>query len=105
MRRREFITLIGSTGAWPFAARAQQAAKLPTIGFLGPPLWAPAFEQRLGEFGWTVGRTVTIENRSAEGHTERFTEIVAELVRLKVDVIVTASFDCWRGRSTAGPSH
>ena len=88
MRRREFITFIGSTAAWPLTARAQQAT-LPTVGFLGPGPWAPAFEQRLREFGWIVGRTVAIENRSAEGHTERFAEIVAEFVRIKVDVIVT----------------
>ena len=90
MQRRDFITLLGGTVAWPFAARAQQAAKLPTIGFLGPAPWAPAFEQRLREFGWIVGRTVAIENRSAEGYTERFTEIVAEFVRIKVDIMVTA---------------
>jgi hypothetical protein len=45
--------------------------------------------KRLREFGWIAGRTVAIENRSAEGHTERFTEIAAEFVRLKIDVIVT----------------
>jgi putative ABC transport system substrate-binding protein len=96
MRRRDFITLLGGTFAtWPFAARAQQPAKLPTIGFFGPSTpsamsqWVPAFVQRLHELGWIEGRTVAIEYRWAEGRSERFAEIAAEFVRLKVDVIVT----------------
>ena len=96
MRRREFITSIGGTAvAWPLAARAQQSAKLPTIGFLGTstPLamsqWIATFVQRLHELGWLEGRTVAIEYRWAEGRSERFAEIAAEFVRLKVDVIVT----------------
>src|SRR5712691_6724504 len=97
MRRREFVILLGGAGvAWPLAARAQQPAKLPTIGFLGTTsalAWSHyvvAFVQRLRELGWIEGRTVAIEYRWAEGRSERFTEIAAELVRLKVDVIVTA---------------
>jgi putative tryptophan/tyrosine transport system substrate-binding protein len=96
MNRREFVTLLGgATAAWPLAARAQQAGKLPTIGFLGastPPNWSQwtaAFVQRMRELGWTEGRTVAIEYRWAEGRSERFTEIANEFVRLKVDVIVT----------------
>jgi len=93
--RRQFITLMGAAAAWPFAARAQQTAKLPTIGYLGTAAasaWAPwtaAFVQRLHELGWIEGRTVAIQYRWAEGRTERFAEIAAEFVRLKVDVIVT----------------
>ncbi len=97
MRRRKFITLLGSAAAaWPVVARGQQAAKLPTIGFLGastPPAmspWTAAFVQRLRELGWIEGRTVAIEYRWAEGRSERYAEIAAELVRLKVAVIVTA---------------
>ena len=97
MRRREFISLLGSAAAtWPLAARAQQARKPPTIGFLGtatPSTWGPwsaAFVQRLRELGWIEGRTVAIEVRWAEGRSERYAEIAAELVRLKVDVIVTS---------------
>src|SRR5215510_7166943 len=96
VRRREFITLLGATAvAWPLAARAQQPAKLPTIGYLGTAAasaWAPwtaAFVQRLHELGWTDGRTVAIQYRWAEGRAERSAEIAAEFVRLKVDVIVT----------------
>ena len=94
MKRREFITLIGGVAAtWPLSARAQQ--KLPTIGYLGTAAaaaWAPwtaAFVQRLHELGWTDGRTVEIRYRWAEGRAERWAEIAAEFVRLKVDVIVT----------------
>ena len=90
MRRREFITLVGVAAVMcPSTARTQQAAKLPTIGFSGPALWAPAFEQRLRELGWVAARTVAIEYRSAEGHNERYSEIATEFVRLKVNVIVT----------------
>jgi putative ABC transport system substrate-binding protein len=95
MRRRDVITLIGCAATWPLAARAQQPAKLPTIGFLGgtsPSVVSQsvaAFVQRLHELGWVEGRNVAIEYRWAEGRSERFAEIAAEFVRLKVDVIVT----------------
>jgi putative tryptophan/tyrosine transport system substrate-binding protein len=97
MRRRDFIKLIGgAAAAWPLAARAQQPAKLPTIGFLGTTsasAWShyvAAFAQRLRELGWVESRTVAIEYRWAEGRSERLTEMAGEFVRLKVDVIVTA---------------
>jgi putative ABC transport system substrate-binding protein len=95
MRRREFITLLVGAAAWPIAAHAQQAGKLPTIGFLGTstPLamsqWIAAFVQRLRELGWIENRTVAFEYRWAEGRSERMAEIAAEFVRLKVDIIVT----------------
>src|SRR5262249_55290141 len=93
MRRRDFIKVIGSTVAWPLAARAQAPGrgqqKVPTIGFLGGGTaasvwssWAAAFVRRLAELGG-------IEHRWAEGRSDRFAEIAAEFVRLKVDVIVT----------------
>src|SRR6516165_6395427 len=95
MRRREFITLVGGGAAatWPLVARAQQTAK--TIGFLGASTrsaetqWIAAFLQRLRELGWIEGRTIAIEYRWAEGSEERFAQIATELVRLKVDIIVT----------------
>jgi putative tryptophan/tyrosine transport system substrate-binding protein len=96
-KRRDFITLLGgAAAAWPLAARAQQPAKLPTIGFLGQSTrsvaseWTAAFVHRLRELGWIDGRNVAIEYRWGEGRNERFAEIAAEFVRLKVDVIVTA---------------
>jgi len=91
MTRREFITLVGAAAAWPLAARAQQGAKLLTIGFLGTgwSQWTTAFERRLRELGWIEGRTIAIEYRWAEGRSELFAEIATELVQLKVDVIST----------------
>jgi putative ABC transport system substrate-binding protein len=95
MRRREFIAGLGGAVTWPLIVHAQQPAKLPIIGFLGATSpeqasqWVGAFVKRLGELGWTDGRTVAIEYRWAEAHTERYGEIAAEFVRLKVDVIVT----------------
>ena len=96
MRRREFVTLLGGAAMWPLAARAQQPGKVPTIGFLGQNTrsaaseWVAAFVQRLRELGWIDGRNIAIEYRWVEGREERFTELAAELVRLKVDVIVTS---------------
>jgi putative ABC transport system substrate-binding protein len=96
MKRRAFITLLGgAAAAWPVAARAQQPGKLPTIGFLGANnatferASTDAFVQRLRELGWIENRTVAIEYRWAEGRDERFAEIAAEFIRLKVDVILT----------------
>jgi putative ABC transport system substrate-binding protein len=97
MGRREFVALLGGAAAgWPLATRAQQPTKLPTIGLLGQSTrsaaseWTAAFVQRLRELGWIEGRTIAVEYRWAEGREERFAEIAAEFVRLKVDVIVTS---------------
>jgi putative ABC transport system substrate-binding protein len=97
MQRRSFLTLLGASAAvWPLAARAQQRA-MPVIGYLGTTTpvvqspWVAAFVQRLRELGWMEGRTVAIEYRWAEGRGERYAEIAAEFVRLKVDIIVTVS--------------
>jgi putative ABC transport system substrate-binding protein len=96
VRRRDFIKVVaGSMAVWSLAARAQQRPKLPTIGFLGANnatfarSSVDAFVQRLRELGWIENQTVAIEYRWAEGHEERFAEIAAEFVRLKVDVIFT----------------
>ena len=95
MQRREFIKVIGgSAAAWPLAARAQHAGKLPTIGILGvnSSVWGPwtaAFIGRLRELNWIEGRTITVEYRWDEGRPERFKENAAELVRQNVDVIIT----------------
>ena len=97
MRRREFICVLGgAAAAWPVAARAQQPGRLPTIGILGSgtPVtqgqWYTGFVRRLRELGWSEGGSVSIEYRWAEGRDERFAEIAAEFVRLKVDMIVTS---------------
>ncbi len=94
-RRELFIALVGAGAAWPFLASAQQADRLPTIGFLGTEAaawtaWTAAFVERLRTLGWTEGRTVRIEYRWFEGRAERAAEIAAEFVRSKVDIIVTA---------------
>jgi putative tryptophan/tyrosine transport system substrate-binding protein len=94
--RRQFISALGAgAAAWPLTVRAQQARKLPTVGFMGADaaVWSPwtaAFVKRLAELGWIENRTVTIEYRWNEGRRERMAEIAAEFVRLKVDIIVTA---------------
>jgi putative tryptophan/tyrosine transport system substrate-binding protein len=95
MRRREFITLLGGAAVpWPFAARAQHPAKVPTIGYLsGATPGAESqrgalFVQRLRELGWIDDHTIAIQSRWAEGRPEQLAEIAVEFVRLKVDVIV-----------------
>jgi ABC-type uncharacterized transport system substrate-binding protein len=97
MKRRAFITLLGgAAAAWPLAVGAQQPDKLPTVGFLVPNTrsaateWIDAFVLRMRELGWIEGRTVAIEYRWVEGRSERFAEIAAEFVQLKVNVIVTS---------------
>jgi ABC-type uncharacterized transport system substrate-binding protein len=81
--------------AEPLSARAQQTAKVPTIGYLGTAAaaaWAPwttAFVRRLRDLGWIEGRTVAIQYRWADGRSERWAEFAAEFVRLQVDVIVS----------------
>jgi putative ABC transport system substrate-binding protein len=95
VRRREFIKgVAGSAVAWPLAARAQSPAK-PVIGFLGmasPTTFAARLEGfRLGlrDFGYVEGANITVLYRFAEGHYERLPELAADLVRSKVDLIVT----------------
>jgi putative ABC transport system substrate-binding protein len=91
VKRREFITLLGgAAAAWPFLARAQQRFK---IGLLDAGLgaaFAVPFMRKLGELGYVEGKNVVIERRSAQGNAERLNEFAADLVRERVDVIVTA---------------
>jgi putative tryptophan/tyrosine transport system substrate-binding protein len=93
MRRREFIALLGSTASvWPLKVDAQQQPRIlaivgHTASDYGP--WAAALVERLGQLGWIDGRTIQIKYRWSEGRPERVGEIAAELVRQKVDVIVT----------------
>src|SRR5687768_17677163 len=81
--------------AAPLAADAQQAGKVPRIGFLSltspsdrPPL-LDAFRQRLRELGWVEGQNIVIDYRYAEGRVDRLPDLAAELVRLRVDLIVS----------------
>ena len=94
MRRREFITLLGSAVAWPLVARAQQPA-IPMVGFVysGVPELSTgvvaAFRKGLGESGFTEGRNVTVEFRFAYNDNARLPELMADLVRRRAAVIVT----------------
>src|SRR5215469_8422286 len=109
MRRRDFIrVMVGAPVALPLAARAQQAGRRPTVGVLVPgsiaayAQWIAAFKQRMSELGWSEGsNTVAINVRSAEGDKNRFAEAAAEFVKLKVDVIVTASTEAVRAAKEA----
>jgi ABC-type uncharacterized transport system substrate-binding protein len=94
MKRREFIAVLsGAAFAWPVGASAQQAAKVPRIGYLAGNLAAnphlrEAFLQGLRDLGYVEGRNVLIEYRDVEGKYERLPALAAELVALKVDVIL-----------------
>jgi putative ABC transport system substrate-binding protein len=93
--RRELLAALGgAAAAWPLAARAQQAGKLPSIGFVGSDAsawrpWTAASAARLHDLGWIEDRTIAIEYRWSAGRPDRVAEFVAEFLRLKVDLIVT----------------
>src|ERR1700722_10242462 len=96
MRRRQFITLVGSAAAaWPFAARAQQPGKGARVGFLGAASASgyanqvAGFRSGLRDLGYVEGTNVIIEYRWAEGNYERLRELATQLIRSNVDVIVT----------------
>ena len=96
MNRRAFITgMTGGLLAAPLAAEAQQAGKVYRIGFISPASSSPmaardeAFRQGLRALGYVVGQNITIEYRWADGKNERLTGFAAELVNLKLDIIVT----------------
>ena len=98
IRRREFVSLLGGAAAtWPLAARAQPSAKVYRIGLLGVTSQAEygrlvdALRTGLRQLGYEEGKNIAVEYRWAEGRYDRLPELVAELVRLKVDVIVTHS--------------
>jgi putative ABC transport system substrate-binding protein len=100
MKRRDFIALLGSataaSAAWPLAVGAQTPPKIPRVGYIGGSNPAAAehtfgaFQQRLRELGYVEGQSIALEVRWAEGRMERIPELVAELVGLKMDVLMAA---------------
>jgi len=96
MRRRQFITLLGSAAAWPLAARAA-GQKRYTIGILSPgaalatEATQKEFIDALREFGWVEGKNIVFERRYADNRPARLPELAADLVRLKVDVIAAGA--------------
>ncbi len=96
MRRRDFITALGSVAAaWPLTARAQQTGKMSRVGYLGSsspslePHYVEAFRQKLRDLGHVEGENIVIEYRWAEGQDDRLPNLATELVRLEPDIIVT----------------
>ncbi len=110
MRRRQFLAMLGSAAALPWAARAQQTGKIPRVGWLSPgsaasdETFLASFRDGLRELGWVAGRNIALEPRWAEGRFERLPDLAVELVQLKVDVIVAsvtqASLAAQRATST-----
>src|SRR5712691_6995766 len=105
VRRREFITLLGGSAAWPLAARAQQPERVRRIGVLLPATADdPVFQDRVGAFlqglqqsGWSIGRNVRIDTRWATANAGDIRRHAAELVALAPDVILA------HGATTVGP--
>ena len=112
-KRREFITLLGgATAAWPLAARAQQQRKIWRVGFLAIPLRPAvlessrygAFAQGMRKLGYVEGDNLAIEYRFAEGEAERLSNLVAQLLELKPDVLVVAGTPAVRAAQEATTS-
>jgi putative ABC transport system substrate-binding protein len=112
MNRRDFImVLAGTAAAWPFAARAQKpASRVPRVGYLfsftpaeGRHLWE-ACRQGLRELGYVEGQNIVLEPRWADGRHERLPGLAADLVRLKVDIIVSAATPASRAAKAATSS-
>jgi putative tryptophan/tyrosine transport system substrate-binding protein len=97
MNRRVFVTSLAAVLAAPLGVEAQQAARIPRIGVLHPGApatsshFAAAFTEGLRELGYLEGQNIVVERRFGEAKAERLSDIAAELVRLKVDVIVTST--------------
>jgi putative tryptophan/tyrosine transport system substrate-binding protein len=94
MRRRDFIALVSNAvAAWPLGALAQEPGKIWRMGFIaqGYETFYDALFEGLRELGYAEGRNLIVERRYAEGHAERFPEFAAEMVRLKVDIIVVST--------------
>jgi len=97
MRRRDFITLVGSAASWPLAARAQQQRALPVVGYLSTrsrgedPQLVAGFLKGLGEVGYVEGRNASIEYRWGENRNDQLPRLASDLVRRHVDVVAALS--------------
>ncbi len=111
MERRTFLVMIsGGLLAAPHAAEAQQAARVPRIGILVPgapsPPGAPplpafeAFRQGLRDLGYVEGQSIVLETRWEEGKVDRYPELVRDLLRLKVEVILAAGMGAERTKGS-----
>ena len=95
LRRRDFIAGLGGAAAWPLAARAQQ--QKPIIGWLDTRPGVPSrnyidgFRRGLAEIGFLEGRDVTVEYHTTDGHSERLSPLLADLVLRRVAVILAAT--------------
>jgi putative tryptophan/tyrosine transport system substrate-binding protein len=107
LKRREFITLLGGAAFLPLAARAQRAGKIYRIGFLANDPTLPeqpagqAFLDGLRESGFVEGKNIIIERRFAEGRSDRYAELVDNLLQAGVDLLVTSSNDATRAAKRA----
>jgi putative ABC transport system substrate-binding protein len=94
IKRREFVTLLGATAAWPLTAHAQQSAKVPRIGILSPAASETAasltaFREGIRDLGYIEGQTIALDFRLSNGIMDALPALAAELVRIPVNVIVT----------------
>jgi putative ABC transport system substrate-binding protein len=109
MQRREFITLLGGAAAWPLAARAQQPAQIPRVGWIFPgasagnPTELAGFKEGLRELGYVEGKNIIVEYRFGENSLERLPEFAIEMTRLKVSVIVAIGNFVVRAAQRAAP--
>jgi putative ABC transport system substrate-binding protein len=95
MQRREFIAILGGVAGWPIAVHGQQLKKIPRVGFLG--LTSPAaharfleaFRRGLRDLGYIDGESIWVEHRWAEGQYDRLPQLATDLIREKVDLVVT----------------
>ncbi len=111
MRRRKFITLLGSAAvAWPLTARAQKAKIIPKIGYLTDEVISDPFDSRrlvlsgLHELGYLDGQNIILEYRSSEGRDDQLPALAADLVSLHVDIILAIGTSARRPHRRPGAS-